>query len=150
MSSPRSTKSSMMSTCPCVQQAPHTTFPLQLSLVNCQEQLLGIVHCDVTLNELLRGGGTEKTYLQIPQNRRDAENRTHVGLHLACPLDIVFSSFGFRLFDTNMARSRSSSSSSSDGGSPEITLDALSADTLAALNAHLAVKEAAEVCTTTI
>ncbi len=41
-------------------------------------------------------------------------------------------------------RSRSSSSSS-DGGPPEITLDALSADTLAALNAHLAVKEAAEV-----
>eukprot|EP00752_Nemacystus_decipiens_P008336 g7450.t1 len=44
-----------------------------------------------------------------------------------------------------MVRSRSSSSTSSDGGPPEITLDALSADTLAALNAHLAVKEAAEV-----
>lgn len=42
------------------------------------------------------------------------------------------------------ARSRSSSSSS-DEGTPEITLDALSADTLAALNAHLAVKDAAEV-----
>ncbi|CAM9122194.1 unnamed protein product [Pylaiella littoralis] len=44
-----------------------------------------------------------------------------------------------------MARSRSSSSSSSDGGTPEITCDALSADTLAALTAHLAVKDAAEV-----
>lgn len=43
-----------------------------------------------------------------------------------------------------MSRSRSSSSSS-DGGPPEITLDALSADTLAALNLHLAGKDAAEV-----
>ncbi|CAM9520305.1 unnamed protein product [Hapterophycus canaliculatus] len=43
-----------------------------------------------------------------------------------------------------MARSRSSSSSS-DGGPPEITLDALSADTLAALNLHLAGRDAAEV-----
>ncbi|CAM9460634.1 unnamed protein product [Ectocarpus fasciculatus] len=42
-----------------------------------------------------------------------------------------------------MSRSRSSSASS-DGEPPEITLDALSADTLAALNAHLAVKGAAE------
>lgn len=41
-------------------------------------------------------------------------------------------------------RSRSSSGSS-DGGPPEITLDALSADTLAALNAHLAVKDAEQV-----
>lgn len=45
------------------------------------------------------------------------------------------------------ARSRSSSSASSDGGPPEITLDALSADTLAALKAHLAVKDADEVRT---
>eukprot|EP00904_Undaria_pinnatifida_P000472 jgi/Undpi1/10425/HiC_scaffold_29.g12875.m1 len=43
------------------------------------------------------------------------------------------------------ARSRSSSSSSSDAGPPEITLDALSEDTLAALKAHLAVKDADEV-----
>lgn len=43
-----------------------------------------------------------------------------------------------------MSRSRSSSTSS-DGDPPEITLDALSADTLAALNAHLAVKGATEV-----
>lgn len=49
-----------------------------------------------------------------------------------------------------MARSRSSSSSSSDGGPPEITCDALSADTLAALTAHLAVKDAAEVCIPTL
>lgn len=42
------------------------------------------------------------------------------------------------------ARSRASSSSTDDGP-PEITLDALSADTLAALTAHLAVKDAAEV-----
>lgn len=43
------------------------------------------------------------------------------------------------------ARTRSSSSSSSDAGPPEITLDALSEDTLAALKAHLAVKDADEV-----
>lgn len=45
---------------------------------------------------------------------------------------------------TAMARSRSSSSSG-DEGPPEITLDTLSAETLAALNAHLAVQDAAEV-----
>lgn len=45
------------------------------------------------------------------------------------------------------ARLRSSSSASSEGGPPEITLDALSADTLAALKAHLAVKDADEVRT---
>ncbi|CAN0474408.1 unnamed protein product, partial [Ascophyllum nodosum] len=42
------------------------------------------------------------------------------------------------------SRSRSSSCSS-DGGPPEITLDDLSADTLAALRAHLAIKDATQV-----
>lgn len=42
------------------------------------------------------------------------------------------------------SRSRSSSCSSDDE-QPEITLDDLSADTLAALKAHLAIKDAAQV-----
>ena len=85
----------------------------------------------------------------------DLNQHTPHPLHNACALRGIQKRKSRAMADEHLeegagARSRSSSSASSNGGPPEITLDALSADTLAALKAHLAVKEADEVRTITM